>query len=480
MTADRGLSGPHLARLLGEWRSGGPAYAALARALRLLVLDGRLPLRTRVPGERELAEALGVSRTTATAAYAALREEGFLASRRGAGSWTRLPADPGAAPGPQPSTGDDVIDLSCAATAAPERDLHAALATATAELPRHLPGPGYDAAGLPVLREAIAAHLTRLGTPTTPDQILVTAGALHALTLLLRVLSGPGDRVVVEHPTYAAALDAVRASGARPVPVPMLHDGWDLEMLAATFRQAAPGLAYLIADHQNPTGLSMSQPDREQLVRLARATRTPLVVDEAIVGLHLDAPPERSVAALDEPGETVITIGSMSKTFWAGLRIGWVRANPSLIARLAAARAALDISSPVLEQLMAVALLEGAESILERQREAARARRGALLDALRTQLPEWRFATPPGGLCLWVELDAPRSTALAALADRHGVRLGAGPRFGVDGAFERYVRIPYSLPPDTLRDVVDRLALAWRGVTAGAVPAAEPAPALVA
>ena len=79
----------------GEWRSSGPAYAALARALRLLVLDGRLPLRTRLPGERELAEALGVSRTTATAAYAALRDEGFLASRRGAGSWTRLPGRPG-------------------------------------------------------------------------------------------------------------------------------------------------------------------------------------------------------------------------------------------------------------------------------------------------------------------------------------------------------------------------------------------------
>src|SRR5690349_17444123 len=83
MDSDRGLSGPHLARLLGEWRSSGPAYVALARAVRLLVLDGRLPLRTRLPGERELAEALGVSRTTATAAYAALRDEGFLASRRG-------------------------------------------------------------------------------------------------------------------------------------------------------------------------------------------------------------------------------------------------------------------------------------------------------------------------------------------------------------------------------------------------------------
>src|SRR6185436_13636910 len=189
------------------------------------------------------------------------------------------------------------------------------------------------------------------------DQILVANGALHAVTLLLRVLAGPGERVVVEHPTYAAALDTVRAAGARPVPVPLLEAGWDLEMLAATLRQAAPALAYLIADHQNPTGLSMPAHDREKLVALARATRTPLVIDEAITGLHLDAAPEPSVATFDPAGETVITIGSMSKTFWAGLRIGWVRANPALIVRLAAARAALDIGSPVLEQLMAVHLL---------------------------------------------------------------------------------------------------------------------------
>ena len=108
-----------------------------------------------------------------------------------------------------------MIDLSCAACAAPEGALHAALAAATAELPRHLPGPGYDAAGLPVLRDAIAAHLTARGVPTVAEQILVTNGSQHAWTLLLRVLAGPGDRVLTEHPTYPAALDAVRAIGAR-------------------------------------------------------------------------------------------------------------------------------------------------------------------------------------------------------------------------------------------------------------------------
>src|SRR3954451_20812533 len=142
------MSGPHLARLLGGWRSSRPAYAPLAGALRVFVLDGRLPLNTRLPGERELAEALGVSRTTAGAAYAALREEGFLASRRGAGSWTSLPAarrGGGEVAGEQPA--DGVIDLSFAAAAAPPGALHGALADAMRELPRHLPGPGYDPLG---------------------------------------------------------------------------------------------------------------------------------------------------------------------------------------------------------------------------------------------------------------------------------------------------------------------------------------------
>jgi DNA-binding transcriptional MocR family regulator len=480
MLPDRGLSGPHLARLLGSWRSSGPAYAALARALRLLVLDGRLPLRTRLPGERELADALGVSRTTATAAYAALREEGFLASRRGSGSWTRLPADAAAAPAAGP-VGEDVIDLSCAACAAPEGALHSALVAASAELPRHLPGPGYDAAGLPSRRAAIAAGFSARGLPTDPDQVLVTAGALHAFTLLLRVLAGPGDRVLTEHPTYPAALDAVRAVGARPVPVPMLGAGWDLDMLEATLRQAAPRLAYVIPDHQNPTGLTMGADDRARLVALTRASRTPLVVDETIAGLELDGSiPPAPVAALDPDGETAITIGSMSKAYWAGMRIGWIRAAPALVRRLSAARAALDICSPVLEQLVAVELLAHADEVLVRQRAAARARRDSFIAALRTQLPEWRVTAPAGGLSLWVELDAPRSTALAAIADRYGLRLAAGPRFGVDGAFERFLRLPFSLPEPVLEDAAARLAVAWRAVTESGPIATGSTPALVA
>jgi len=474
---DRNINGPHVARLLGDWRSARPDYVSLAAAIRLLVLDGRLPLRTRLPGERELAVALGTSRTTTAAAYAALRDEGFLASRRGSGSWTRLPADRTGTL-PEAVTGGAEIDLGFAATAAPERALHRALAAATAELPRHLPGPGYDALGLPVLRSAIAAHLTRRGAPTAPEQVLVTAGAQHALALVLRVLAGPGDRVLVDHPTYPNALDAIRAAGARPVPVALTPDGWDLEMLAATLRQAAPRLAYVIADHHNPTGLTLPDAERDRLVALARATRTPLVVDETLAELTLDddAPAPTPLAAHDD----VIAIGSMSKAYWAGLRIGWIRAAAPLVQRLAQARATIDLSSPVVEQLVATELLADPDAVLLPHRAALRARRDALGAALRTTLPGWSFELPCGGLSLWVELDAPRSSALAAVAIQHGVRLAAGPRFGVDGAFERFLRLPYTLPEPRLAEAVERIALAWHAVAAGTARRAAEPPALVA
>jgi DNA-binding transcriptional MocR family regulator len=152
------------------------------------------------------------------------------------------------------------------------------------------------------------------------------------------------------------------------------------------------------------------------------------------------------------------------------------------VGRLALARATLDLGSPVVEQLVATELLADPEPVLEAQRAMLRARRDALAAAVRATLPGWRFAVPAGGLSLWIALDAPRSSALAAVADRHGVRVAAGPRFGVDGAFERFVRLPYNLPEPVLVEAVQRLAVAWRAVAgdAGARPVAAAEPALVA
>jgi DNA-binding transcriptional MocR family regulator len=485
----RRVSGAHLARLIGDWPSvgpPGPTYARLAAALRLLVLDGRLPLATRLPGERETAAALGVSRTTVTAAYAALRDSGHAASRQGSGTWTTVPdsEEPTGGPGAWgPSPRSRVLDLAHASPAAPPA-LRAAYEAAVQALPAHLPGHGYEPVGLPELRAAVADRYTARGLPTTPEQVLVTNGAQHGVSLLLTLLADPGDRVLVDHPTYPNALDAIARRGGRPVPVPLDEAGWDVEALSAAVRQTAPRVAYLVPDFHNPTGLLMPPPVREELTRTLAAGRTVAVVDETLVELPL-APG----AAVPTPfaaygtDHRVVTVGSASKSFWGGLRVGWIRADRDTVRRLAAIRASLDAGTPVLEQLAVAALLATADEVLlERRRELAE-RCDLLTGLLRDRLPGWRARRPDGGLVLWCDLGAPLSSALVGAAGGHGLRLAAGPRFGVDGAFERRLRLPYSLAPETLADAVDRLRGAWAAVSgngAGESPDAASGDAFVA
>lgn len=470
MTRQVGASS--LVKLLGAWAGRGPAYQDLAGALRLLVLDGRVPLETALPGERELASALGLSRTTVAAAYALLRDQGHLRSRRGARSLTALPAGrPGPlSPPPGLQAPEGVLDLAYATLPAPVEVTHEAYTTALGALAAYLPGHGYEPAGLLTLRAAIADRYTERGLPTRPEQVLVTSGAQHALGLLVRLLTGPGDRVVVDHPSYPHALDALRQADCRLVPVGFGTRGWDLDGMRAALRQTSPRLAYVIADFHNPTGQCMDAGQRQQLVRAVRDSRTVLVIDETLVDLGLDAPPPAPVAS---HGVEVVTIGSMSKSFWGGLRIGWVRGPAALVGRLAAARTTLDLGSPVLEQLAAVALLARADQVLVPRREQLRQRRATLLTLLAEQLPDWRAAPSQGGLSLWVELPQPVSTPLAALAPRFGLRLAPGPRFGVDGAFERHLRLPYTLPEPQLHEAVSALARTYNAVAGDGLRAAD-------
>lgn len=467
MTA-RSVGPASLVRLLGSWRGQGATYRSLADGLRLLVLDGRLPLDARLPGERDLAASLGISRTTVAAALAVLREQGYVTSRHGSGSRTRLPAAPGERSS-EALTGLDTdpatLDLAAAAMPASEA-VHAAYAAALAALPAHLPGHGYEPVGLPVLREAVAERYTRRGLPTAPEQVLVTHGAQHAFALLLRLLAAPGDRVLVEHPTYPHAIDAVLRASCRIVPVGLPATGWDVDGMAAAMRQTGPRLAYFVPDFHNPTGRCMDAATRAAVAAAGRQTRTVLVVDETMVDLWLDGPPPPPLAVHDRGG-TVVTLGSTGKSFWGGLRVGWVRADAATIAALAAVRASLDLGTPVLEQLAVASLLAGEEAILERRRAVLRDRRDLLVRLVREQLPDWRVEPPPGGVALWAELPVAASTALAAASERYGVRLAAGPRFGVDGAFERFVRLPYTRPDDELTEAVARLARAWADVRPG-------------
>ncbi|MFG2089998.1 MULTISPECIES: PLP-dependent aminotransferase family protein [unclassified Spirillospora] len=485
----RYVSGPHLARLLGDVSRERPVYAALARSVRALVLDGRLALRTRLPAERDLAAALGVSRTTVTAAYDRLRDEGYIESRQGAGSWTVLPpirmspaetrsTPPGGRFGKAHPVPDDpaFIDLGCATPGAPAV-FGEAVAAAVDELPRYSSGPGYEPAGLASLRQVIADRYTARGVPTRSDQIIVTTGAQHALTLLSQALIEAGDAVMVERPTYPHALEGLRRRGARLVPVGV-NEGWDVELAAGAMRQAAVRMAYTIPDFHNPTGLLMASADRAALVDAGRRADALLVVDEtfAELGHDPDAPREPPLASFDSGGR-VVTIGSASKLMWGGLRIGWIRTTAPMARRLVLARESSDMASPVLDQLIVRELLLRVDEVRAERAESLLRGRDALAGALRERLPGWEFRLPAGGMSLWARLGAPVASALAEAAERLGVRVVAGPVFGVDGVLEDYVRLPYVLPPDTLRLAVERLAQAYR--EAESAPAGRLLPAYV-
>ncbi|MFE0110149.1 PLP-dependent aminotransferase family protein [Amycolatopsis sp. NPDC059019] len=473
------ISGPRLAGLLGSWRQGGSRHGAadLAAAIELHVLDGQLPLGTRLPAERELAEALGISRTLIGAALDRLRESGIVASRRGAGSWV---AAPRRGSGPLVPSGDDLI---CLARAAPSAlpGMAGVLDTARRALTEHLGEHGYYERGLLALRERIAQRYTDRGLPTSASQVMVTNGAHHAFVLVLRMLAGPGDRVLVEQPTYPNALEAIRSAHAVPVPValdPAGARGWDIAGIEAAVRQAAPRLGYLVVDFHNPTGLRLDAEGRERLGALLARTRTPVVVDESLVELDyegdpVDGPPPLAASA----GDLAITVGSASKSHWGGLRMGWIRASEDMLGRLVSSRFAVDLGSPVFEQVVLAELLaEAGFGMLAQRREEFRARRDGLAEALSWYCPDWTWTLPPGGLSLWCRLPEPMSTRLAVAAAGHGVQIAPGSRFGAHGGLERWLRLPFAQSPDRLYEAVRRLSAAASAVRGTPAPTATEIP----
>ncbi|WP_353941375.1 PLP-dependent aminotransferase family protein [Streptomyces sp. HUAS MG91] len=487
----RTIGARRLAALLPDPARSRPAYRHLAHAIGELILDGRLALHVRLPAERELASALGTSRTTVTALYDLLRESGYAHSRQGSGTWTALPAGHAAKGVSRLLRPEDTaIDLARAAAALPGRILADTLAEIAPQAAGHAGTLGYHPYGLPELRAVIADRFTARGLATTPEQILVTSGAQHGLSLALALLAGPGDRVMVENPSYPNALEALRRGGLRTVSVPVTDGpaddgtddgdgtgGWDVEIVESTLRRAVPRLGYLIPDFHNPTGRVLPPAGRARVLAAAHRSGTWLIVDETLAELALDAPAPPPFAAhgTAEAAGKVITTGSLSKTHWAGLRIGWLRAPARLVTELAAQRVATDMGGSVVDQLLALALLTRTDDLLSGHLDRLRENRAALVGALHRHTPRWTWRTPPGGLSLWIDLGAPVSSALAERALAHGVRIEGGGYFGTDpGLFENRLRIPFTLPPDTLTEAVQRLARALAEEPGAAAPAHRP------
>jgi DNA-binding transcriptional MocR family regulator len=469
---------------LGRWSAGrGPLYLLLARRLRRLVDDGELAPSSPLPPDRVLAAALAVGRTTVVAAYDLLSQDGKIVRRQGSG--TRVAP---AAPVPRRPADtatplflhlleppDHLIQLTCAApTAVPAAVTRAYTRALSEPLADDL---GYHPAGHPALREALAGRYTRRGLPTAPGQILVTTGAQQAISLLAQRFVSPGDKVIVEAPTYPGALEVFREAAADLLAVPSQAEGLDVEMLLRALRHEQPAAAYLIPTHHNPTGTVLSTLARRRIAETAAEFGVPVIEDEVLADLGFAEDPAPPVAAFAP--DTVVTVGSLSKLIWGGLRVGWVRGPAPLIMQLARFKAVHDLGSDVITQLAAVELVGNLDTLREQRTAELRRQHDRLCAELAGQLPEWEFTRVAGGQTLWVRLPYGDGFSFAQVALRHGVAILPGGSLDISGGSEGYLRIPFLAPPEKLAETVRVLAGAWREYTPSAASSRSLPPLII-
>jgi DNA-binding transcriptional MocR family regulator len=472
---------------LGSWSAGpGPLYAQLAEALDRSLERGDLVTGGRLPSERQLSTALGVSRTTVVAAYDQLRASGRLRSHRGSG--TRVARAPAQVPTAAPAAmamaprvgaerveaqmvgidegpfafsphGDD-IELTIGALPGAELIAGEAELVAREDLPGLLRSFGYVPFGHPPLRAAVAAHMNDLGIPTDPERVLITSGSQQAIDLLARHFGGPGASVVIEDPSYPPAIDVFRATGAQLVPVKLDGLGIRPDELRQAARRRGGQIAYLNPICQNPTGTTPPEDRRRDIARLASETGLLVIDDLTSAYLTFSEWPPAPLGSFDRDDQ-VITVGSLSKVAWGGLRIGWVRAPRAIIAQLAARKIDLDFSTSLFNQALAVRLFGRMNELVRLARQGARDRLAAVEAELRLRLPDWSWASPSGGLCLWIQLPSGDAASFARLAAEHGAVVRPGPLFSAAGGSQDRLRLAYGHDPGVLEEAVRRLAEAW-------------------
>jgi DNA-binding transcriptional MocR family regulator len=284
------------------------------------------------------------------------------------------------------------------------------------------------------------------------------------------MLVRPGDRVVVEAPTYPGAVELFSRAGASIVGLPRDHAGPRPDDLRHALSSMGAAFVFLIPTCHNPTGSVMHEQRRRELLRVCREHDVTVIEDLTPAEILFDGDPPPTLAALDG-SDRVITIGSFSKVLWGGLRVGWIRAPRPLVLRLGRLKAARDLGSGLLDQAAVVSALDDLDGIAAERRRVARARHDHLCRELRTRLPEWEIARSRGGYSLWVRLPSGTGDELAAAAMTRGVAIAPGSNSGPKDRFLDHVRLCYPAPEELLTEAAIRLEDAWRSLQGAGAPA---------
>jgi 2-aminoadipate transaminase len=323
--------------------------------------------------------------------------------------------------------------------------------------------------GLPELREWIARRHSTDTMPLTAENVLITAGAQQALDLVGRVLLDDGDSVVVENPTYMAALLAWEPLGAKFAPAEADQDGIRLEALPQeTMAQAK--LVYLVPNFQNPTGATLTEKRRRNLLDALCQTEAVVIEDNPYAALRYEGAPVPSLLELDaqpDEGGRVVQAGTFSKTLMPGLRVGWIIGPRPVVERMGRAKQAMDLHTGTFSQHIALELVNSGylEEATPKLVATYRQRRDAMLEALAAQFPkgsEW--SRPQGGMFVFAALPPEMDAGeLLPRAIERNVAFVPGAEFHLDGGGRNTLRLNFTKStPEEIETGVRRLADAIR------------------
>ncbi|QTF90886.1 PLP-dependent aminotransferase family protein [Halomonas sp. BM-2019] len=402
----------------------GPRYRAIGEAIARAIQSGELAPGQRLPPQRRLADALGVTVGTVSRAYAEAERRGWVSARVGSGTYVRgsEPAaeSPFLAAAPQAEEG--LIDLSLSLP--PPHPLRASLLGAA------LAGIAEERAvleravayqperGLAAHRERLAAWMTRLGMPVTPEALVITQGGQHGIDLTLRALTRPGERIAADALTYPGLIGAARQAHLKPLGVPLDDAGMDMEALARLCAQQPPRLVYVTPDQNNPTGAVLSEAQRERLAELARRHEFWILED----GVQYLPEAERGTPLYRLAPERTLFAFSTAKVLAGGLRIGALRVPEGLQEQLGAAVRAQSWMVPPLMVEAVCRCVESADAgrLLSWQLDEQAERQRLAREWLGDYAPSGR----PHGNNLWLTLpEGLRAAELLAALEERGVRL---------------------------------------------------------
>ena len=449
-----------------------PLYRQLYTYFSGLIQSGRLTSGERLPPTRELAGSLGLNRTTVSAAYELLESEGLITGQVGRGSfvagraaetaaleWDQL-LKPSAAivPPLAPPLSPDAISF---ATSRPSEHLFP-LAALRASCEEVMAGPDFahvlqlgSPSGYEPLRRYLldAAHAENLAGPD--DDVVITNGCQQSLDLIGRVLLRPGDKVVVEDPVYPGLRSLFLEAGAQLIGVPVGSAGIDVQSVPAILERERPRLMVVTSNFQNPTGATLPVAARAALLHAVRSAGMPLVESDIYGDLRYRGEPLPPIKSSADGGH-VMLLRSFSKITFPGLRVGWVLAPRTLIARLAQAKQLADLHTDQLSQAVLLRFAQSGQLAAHRKRilKAGGERLAAVLAACDRYLPAGsRITRPQGGMNLWVRLPEPLDAGeLLARAHRENVSYLPGKYFAVSRFDPGALRLSFAgLTPEEIR-----------------------------